>query len=523
MISIDPPRPRASSHGDLLLRQLREVLLRNPARGELLQLALLDRLQPGPLRREVGSHPVALLEVLSPVSAAHLLVVRNLRLELLLVLPAHGCELRRLVGVLLLLLHLHVDDPEELVSFLPGLVAELLHLEHLLVLSSDAKVLVDGALALSRGSLLLPVGPLVRLLDALGPELVHRRRRVGVFLLLRPQPSRLELLLPRHPLLLSLLPRFALVPLRDVPRDALLLLALALHHELLALQLRGVGLGNLREKLLASLLLAPALGFSLVLHALNLGEHQLPVHVEELILELSLLRPLRDLLLENLGAPASVRGSLLLASLVEVERLEPLNLHHDVQPALLLCRLRLDVLLLLELRVPDGDALAVEHHLVHVLDLVELLVEERLRARLGHLRPHRLESLALGARVGGGVAGGLGGEHALLARLGSLGLRVASGATRALDLLDLLGAEHRRGLSHPLERRAGQREGRAGAAEGRPGAGGCHRVGDLLHRVRARRARRAGLVVSEQRLVDGARFGNAPVRGPGHARRHLYV
>ena len=366
----------------------------------------------------------------------------------------------------------------------------------------------------------------MRLLDALGPELVHRRGRVGVFLLLRPQPGRLELLLSRHPLLLSLLPRLALVPLRDVPRDALLLLALALHHELLTLQLRGVRLGNLREKLLASLLLAPAVGVRLVLHALNLREHQLPVHVEELVLELALLRSFRDLLLENLGAFSSVQRPLRLASLVEVERLEPLNLHHDVQPALLLSRLSLDVLLLLELRVPDGHALAVEHHLVHVLDLVELLVEERLRARLGHLGSHRLELFALRAKLGSdGAAGGLRGEHALLARLGRLSLRVVRRATRALDLLDLRRAEHGRGLAHPLERRAGQREGRARAAgAGRPGAGGAgaggaHRVGDLLHRVRARGARRAGLAVPEQRLVHRARFGNGPVRGPGHARR----
>ena len=139
----------------------------------------------------------------------------------------------------------------------------------------------------------------------------------------------------------------------------------------------------------------------------------------------------------------------------------------DVQPALLLCRLRLDVLLLgcasLVVRT------CVEHHLVHVLDLVELLVEERLRARPGHLRPHRLGSLARSPRrrrrPGDWVES--------MRSLPTTSASARCSARRARLISRSAGAERDAGCASSRAARRSAR-GRAGAAEGRPGQEGCH-------------------------------------------------
>ena len=57
------------------------------------------------------------------------------------------------------------------------------------------------------------------------------------------------------------------------------------------------------------------------------------------------------------------------------EVLEPLNLHHKVEALLLLAPLHLKSFVLSELLVADGHHFRVQHHCVHLLHVVFLLVE----------------------------------------------------------------------------------------------------------------------------------------------------
>ena len=64
-----------------------------------------------------------------------------------------------------------------------------------------------------------------------------------------------------------------------------------------------------------------------------------------------------------------------LALLSNLKSLEAFNLHHDVKALLLLNPLALELLVFLQLLVTDRNDFRVEHHLIHVLYVVMLLVE----------------------------------------------------------------------------------------------------------------------------------------------------
>ena len=69
------------------------------------------------------------------------------------------------------------------------------------------------------------------------------------------------------------------------------------------------------------------------------------------------------------------------ALLLQLERLESLDLHHEIETLLLLDPLLLETLGLVQLAVADCHNLRVKHHLVHVLHVVVVLVHHLLGLR----------------------------------------------------------------------------------------------------------------------------------------------
>lgn len=67
-----------------------------------------------------------------------------------------------------------------------------------------------------------------------------------------------------------------------------------------------------------------------------------------------------------------------LAFFLQLEGLESLNLHHEVQAFLLVDPLAFKPLRLFKLTVADGHDLGIEHHLVHVLNVIVILVHHLL-------------------------------------------------------------------------------------------------------------------------------------------------
>lgn len=136
----------------------------------------------------------------------------------------------------------------------------------------------------------------------------------------------------------------------------------------------SVGLSSLLHEHIDSLSFLLLLILVLLLHFANVLEELEPLLVADFLLLHALHGPLLDLVDDDLGALLAGLSLLGFALLLFLQHLEPLDLHHEVQLLLLGDPLLLQHLVLFELLVADGHHLGVEHHLVHVLDVVELLV-----------------------------------------------------------------------------------------------------------------------------------------------------
>lgn len=87
-----------------------------------------------------------------------------------------------------------------------------------------------------------------------------------------------------------------------------------------------------------------------------------------------------------------------LALLLQLERLESFDLHHEVEALLLFNPLLLETLGLIKLAVADRHHLRVKHHLVHVLHVVVVLVHHLLGLRQQTLRLFLIYQLLLSRR-----------------------------------------------------------------------------------------------------------------------------
>merc|ERR1719174_1517575 len=370
---------RERLHRDLLAGELGPVLLRHPGLLKLRNLALLDLLELLPLRSDLGADDVALLE-------GALLARGDLVADLARVLNAQTVLLALALALRLLLLHLHLDDALELVALELGLLREAALLLSLLLLARLVKLRVDRVKAALLGLLLLARRALRSLHRPLRAQRVHLGGLVLHLLLRRAEARGLRLLLVRQALELLLALALALLLRALVLEDLLLLEALREQALLLDLRRRRVRLVHLVHEALGREALGLALLDLLLLQGVDLLQDEGPLLVAVLLFLHALGLAVLDLLDDHLGAAALVRDALLLALLVHLQRLQALDLHHLVQLALLLLLLLLDVPLLLDLGVADGDDLRVQHHLVHVLHVIHLLVQ-RLLGLLEHAVP----------------------------------------------------------------------------------------------------------------------------------------
>merc|ERR1719174_3309170 len=479
---------RERLHRDLLAGELGPVLLRHPGLLKLRNLALLDLLELLPLRSDLGADDVALLEEVAALLEGALLARGDLVADLARVLNAQTVLLALALALRLLLLHLHLDDALELVALELGLLREAALLLSLLLLARLVKLRVDRVKAALLGLLLLARRALRSLHRPLRAQRVHLGGLVLHLLLRRAEARGLRLLLVRQ----------AQELLLDLRRRRVRLVHLV--HEALGREALGLALLDL-----------------LLLQGVDLLQDEGPLLVAVLLFLHALGLAVLDLLDDHLGAAALVRDALLLALLVHLQRLQALDLHHHVQLALLLFLLLLDVPLLLDLGVADGDDLRVEHHLVHVLHVIHLLVQsllgllEHAVARLALLaalvRDHRV-ALALLLEA----------DHLLLAVAAALLALLVLEHLLALDLRLLLLREQRRVVLDASELRGRNHNRLRAVPDLLRLLAHLDRVlandGDLLLDTAAART-----VVAEQGLVDVGVPRHGPVLG-GRPRFH---
>lgn len=121
--------------------------------------------------------------------------------------------------------------------------------------------------------------------------------------------------------------------------------------------------------------------FFFKLDIFNLLLHHFSFFLSNFGLLYSLMIPILDLVSDHLFAS---HCSILLhpvSIFFLLERLETLNFHHDIHFLLLFDVFTLQDLGLLKLLISHSDNLRVEHHLVHLLNIVKLFIQEHLSSR----------------------------------------------------------------------------------------------------------------------------------------------
>mmetsp|Transcript_128538 Transcript_128538/g.274120 ORF Transcript_128538/g.274120 Transcript_128538/m.274120 type:complete len:433 (+) Transcript_128538:43-1341(+) len=278
-----------------------------------------------------------------------------------------------------LLLHLNLDDALELVALILCLLPEATLLLSLLLPPRHFEITIHGLQLVGFGLLFRASCPLRGLHGALRAQSVHLGCLVLGLLLLCTEPGSLGFLLGGDGSLLLFELAFAPLPVLLILDDLLLLQLPSEHLIFFDLHRCGIGLVHLHHEALRRHLLLPLLLHLLGLESLDLLQNEGTLLVTLLLLAHPLSLPVLDLLDDDLSAAALALKALLLAHLVHAQGLETLDLHHGIEVALLLFLLRLGVPLLLDLRITNSHNLSVEHHLVHVLDIVHILVQHLLR------------------------------------------------------------------------------------------------------------------------------------------------
>mmetsp|Transcript_127026 Transcript_127026/g.179306 ORF Transcript_127026/g.179306 Transcript_127026/m.179306 type:complete len:435 (+) Transcript_127026:242-1546(+) len=316
--------------------------------------------------------------------------------ELLSVLEAHVVLLTLSLPFSLLLLHLHLDDALELVTLELRLLAQAALLLCLLLEARLFEIGVHAILLLLLCCFLLACCPLSCLHGSLCPECIHFCCLVLSLLLHCPQPGGFSLLVGSEPGLLGLEVALTLL-LGLLVFDDLLLFKLLSEHALL-LNLHGGSIGFidlLHEPFSRELLLLLLLDL-LSLEGLNLLQYKGSLLVSLLLLLHSLCLAVLDLLYDHLGTGPLRLHPLLLSNFIHFQSLEALYLHHGIEVSLLFLLLGLNHALLLNLRIADSHYLGIEHHLVHVLDVVHVLVQHL----LGPLQHSTFGSSSILGRLG---------------------------------------------------------------------------------------------------------------------------
>ena len=281
-------------------------------------------------------------------------------------------------SLLLFNLLLFLYYAEELVTFLLSLLSEASFTLEELSLARIFHITKHLLLVLEVTALLFTSLALTLFKCTLSTECIDLSLTIGSLLLKLPESGNLALFLFLDTLDFSCLLLFALslsaVVLNDLLLKVLLFaLALVLH-----INRALVGLLDLSDHTERSLLLCFQLSVFFLFDLLGLADHLLHLTLTHLLLldalQLSLLNLIDD------HQRALLLGSLALdlTLLLELKGFQTLNLHHEVEALLFFDPLLFEALGLLELAVADCDNLGVEHHLIHVLDIVMLLVHHLL-------------------------------------------------------------------------------------------------------------------------------------------------
>lgn len=128
---------------------------------------------------------------------------------------------------------------------------------------------------------------------------------------------------------------------------------------------------------------------------------------------------LLDLVNDNEGTFAASVHPYFLTFFVDFKALQTFNFHHKIEFLLFINPLTLKLFVFLKLFITDSDNLGVEHHLVHVLDVVELFIHLSLGFRKDTNILISLDLLNI-VRLNFSSALSIKGHHAFLACLGFL-------------------------------------------------------------------------------------------------------
>ena len=271
--------------------------------------------------------------------------------------------------------------------------------------------------------------------SALGTESINLSLTIRSLLLELTKSLDFALLLILNTLRLNLSFVLTLILAALVLTDSVILIPLFLLSLILLEESLSVSLSSLLHEEVDAFLLGHSGGLVFLSHLLKIAKELHSLLISDLLILEADLGALLDLINDDLG---SLLASLSLANLtllLFLKDLEALNLHHEVELLLLLKIFMLEALVLLQLLVTNCDDLGVEHHLVHVLHIVEVIVHLLLGAGQ--------ESLVLGIFrllvVAGGLLSGTPGIELLHFSLAGLRL---SESSRLLLLKELLLLDH---------------------------------------------------------------------------------
>lgn len=363
------------SEGDGLLVELVEVLVVYADVLELLYFGLLDALDLFSLHVDFLSDLSTLLQEVKSVLLFDVLVGRNLIPDLVGVIDEGllsvllDLSLLQLDLLLLLnLVHVVLSLNASLLSQGRGLLLELL-LSGLLEISLDALSL--GLLKLFSFSGL----SLALLKGSLGPKSIDFSLSIRSLFLELSETLDFSFFLFSDSLGFLLLFEFLLVLEALVLSNSCVLVLLFLLTFLFFKQSLSIGLGSLFHEQVDFLSLGLVGCFIFLSHFFNIGLQLDLLLISELLLFHSLDGSLLNLIDYDLGALLSGLSLPDLSLLLFLEDLESLDLHHEVEFLLLLDPLLLEPLVFLELLISNGHDLGVEHHLVHLLHVVQVVID----------------------------------------------------------------------------------------------------------------------------------------------------
>lgn len=222
--------------------------------------------------------------------------------------------------------------------------------------------------------------------SSLGSEGVDFSLSISSLFLELSQALDLTLLLLLDSLLLKLGLVLSLVACLLISYDLLLLFLLLSDSLFLLESSLSVSFSSLAHEHVDSLSLGLSSVSVLLLHLFDIVQQLLSLLVADFLLLHPLKGSFLDLVDNHLLSAKTLLNLQGLAFFFDFEHLESLNLHHEVEFLLLFNPLLLETLILLKLLVSDGNDLGVEHHLVHVLDIVKVFIHAFLSLAQQRLR-----------------------------------------------------------------------------------------------------------------------------------------